>query len=265
VIKGASTAVALVTLEADGQRHFTFFRQGTADIQLRAEYLNWNAWQDVAVCHVGGVLLSGEPARSATFAAMEHTRQVGAIVSFDVNIRPMLWASRADIRDTIVEAIKHADIVKLSADEAEFLGEQSSLAIESTEMDRMYRLGEALLERGPSLVIITSGAHGALLLTTRHRIQVSPLPVRPVDTTGAGDAFIGAVLYRLVQQECNTPSDLQALSEQSLRDLGSFANLVAGLSVTRYGGISSFPFMQEVSSFAALGQEFQKQSDETKR
>ena len=47
VIKDAATAVALVTLQSDGQRHFTFFRQGTADIQLRAEYLNWNAWQDV--------------------------------------------------------------------------------------------------------------------------------------------------------------------------------------------------------------------------
>ena len=122
VVKGAPTAVALVTLQTDGQRHFTFFRQGTADIKLQAEYLNWNAWQDVAVCHVGGVLLSVEPARSATFAAMEYTRQVGSIVSFDVNIRPMLWASHADIRDTVAKAVEHADIVKLSADEAEFVG-----------------------------------------------------------------------------------------------------------------------------------------------
>jgi len=251
VVKGAPTAVALVTLQADGQRHFTFFRQGTADILLQAEYLNWSAWKDVAVCHVGGVLLSVEPARSATFAAMEHTRQIGSIVSFDVNIRPMLWASHAEIRDTVAEAIKHADIVKLSADEAEFVTESRSLAVEPMEIGRMYRLGEALLERGPRLVIITSGAQGALLLTARHRIEVPPLPVRPVDTTGAGDSFIGAVLYQLVQQGCNTPSDLQALSEQNLNNLGSFANSVAGISVTRYGGISSFPFMHEVSDFLA--------------
>ena len=265
VVKGAPTAVALVTLQRDGQRHFTFFRQETADVQLRAEYLNWNAWQDVAVCHVGGVLLSVEPARSATFAAMEQTRQVGSIVSFDVNIRPMLWASHAEIRDTIAEAIQYADIVKLSADEVEFVGDASSLAAERMEIGRMYKLGEALLERGPRLVIITSGAQGALLLTARHRVEVPPLPVRPVDTTGAGDAFIGALLYQLVQQGCSTPSDLQALSAQNLSNLGSFANSVAGLSVTRYGGISSFPSMQEVNSFAALGQEFQGQADETKR
>src|SRR5947209_3794790 len=164
VVKGASTAVALVTLQADGQRHFTFFRQGTADTQLRAEYMNWGAWQDVAVCHVGGVLLSVDPARSATFAAMEHTRQVGSIVSFDVNIRPMLWASQTDIQDTIAKAVKQADIIKLSADEAEFVGEQGSSAAEPTEMGRMDRLGETLLARGPGLVIMTSGARAAVWL-----------------------------------------------------------------------------------------------------
>ena len=104
VVREAPTAMPLVTLQADGQRHFTFFRQGTADSQFQAEDLNWGAWHDAAICHVGGVLLSTEPARSATFAAMEYTRQVGSIVSFDVNVRPTLWASPAEIRDTIAKA-----------------------------------------------------------------------------------------------------------------------------------------------------------------
>jgi fructokinase len=100
-------------------------------------------------------------------------------------------------------------------------------------------------------VIITLGANGALLLTAKHRVEIPSLPVRPVDTTGAGDAFIGAVLYTLVQQGCHTPSDLQALSEHDLNNLGSFANQVAGLSTTRYGGISSFPYLHEISGFSA--------------
>ena len=61
----------------------------------------------------------------------------------------------------------------------------------------------------------------------------------------------GAILYKLVQQGCKAPADLEALSEHDLNNLGSFANLVAGLSVTRYGGISSFPFMHEVNGFSA--------------
>ena len=261
VVKGAPTAIALVTLHADGQRHFTFFRQGTADSQLQAEDLNWSAWHDAAICHVGGVLLSVEPARSATLAAMDHTRRIGSIVSFDVNVRPALWASRTDIRDTIVKAVERADILKLSADEAEFIGEQSSSPSEPLEKSWLNTLGEALLERGPRLVIITLGANGALLLTARYRVEVPPLPVRPVDTTGAGDAFMGAVLYTLVQQGCNTPSDLLSLSEHDLSNLGSFANQVAGFSTTRYGGISSFPFMHELNGFSTSQEGFQGPPD----
>ena len=113
-------------------------------------------------------------------------------------------------------------------------------------------------------MIITLGAAGALLLTaTQHAVVPAAVSVRPVDTTGAGDAFIGAVLFKLVQQGCCTPSDLQSLSERDLSELGSFANQVAGLSVTRYGGISSFPFIQEVNSFSASQEVFQKQPGET--
>jgi len=247
VIKGAPTAVALVTLEADGQRRFTFFRQGTADLHLQAEDLNWSAWHDVAICHVGGVLLSAEPARSATLAAIDHTRQVGSLVSFDVNVRPALWASRAAIRDTLAQVVQRTDILKFSADEAAFLSAQERSSTEPLTRNELNALGEALLEKGPALVILTAGAHGALLLTAQHRVEVPALPVRPVDTTGAGDAFMGAILYQLVQQGCNTPSDLRSLTARDLSKLGSFANQVAGLSVTRYGGISSFPFMHEVN------------------
>src|SRR5438270_556491 len=126
VKREASTAVALVTLDADGQRRFTFFRQGTADSQLQAEDLDWSAWNDAAICHVGGVLLSTEPARSATLAAMEYTRRAGSIVSFDVNVRPPLWASHTVIRDTIAKGVERADILKLSVDEAEYVSDQSS-------------------------------------------------------------------------------------------------------------------------------------------
>jgi len=182
---------------------------------------------------------------------MDHTRQVGSIVSFDVNIRPTLWTSPATIQETIASAVERADILKVSADEIEYTNEQSFASSEPLERRRLNALGDALLERGPRLVIITLGANGALLLTAKHRVEVPSLPVRPVDTTGAGDAFMGAVLYQLVQHGCQTPSDLLALSEHNLNNLGSFANNVAGLSTTRYGGISSFPFMHEISGFSA--------------
>ena len=250
IIKNAPTAIALVTLYAEGQRHFTFFRHNTADSQFQAGDLDWNAWHNAAVCHVGGVLLSTEPARTATLAAMDYTRRIGSIVSLDVNVRPALWSSHADIHDTLAKAIQRTDILKLSAEEAMFVSEQSSPPKDPHDRSWLKFLGEALLARGPRLVMITLGAEGALLLTANHNIEVPARPVRPIDTTGAGDAFMGAVLYKLVQQGCATPADLLSLSKPDLNNLGNFASFVAGLSVTSHGGISSFPFIYQVNDFS---------------
>ncbi|GHO82811.1 carbohydrate kinase family protein [Dictyobacter formicarum] len=246
------TTVALVTLHPDGQRHFTFFREQTADSQLRVEDLNWDAWNDVAVCHVGGVLLSTEPGRSATLAAIEHTHQAGSIVSFDANIRPALWDSPSTIHNIMTKVVEQVDILKLSIEEAEFLIEEKEhFATDTLEPSELKRLGDALLEKGPRFVIITRGPRGALLLTHKHQIEVPAMLVRPVDTTGAGDAFMGTILYQLVQQGMSTPAELLTLSERDIRNLGTLANHVAGLSCTRYGGISSFPYMHEVRSVMA--------------
>lgn len=251
VVQGVPTALALVVLQADGQRHFTFFRQGTADSQLRTEDLNRSAWDGVAVCHVGGVLLSSEPARAATLAAIEYTRQVGAIVSFDVNIRLTLWAVPGAVKDIILQVVERADIIKLSVEEVEFLIELPDHPAEDSRGNWLEMAGDALLKMGPRLVIITLGSRGALLLTARHRVAVPALAVRALDTTGAGDAFMGAILHMLIQHGHDTAADLSTLAEQELSRLGSFANQVAGLSCTRYGGIASFPFMHEVSGFSA--------------
>jgi fructokinase len=181
---------------------------------------------------------------------MDYTRRVGSIVSLDVNVRPALWASYADIHDTLAKAVARTDILKLSAEEAAFVSDQGSLPRHPHERAWLNTLGKALLERGPRLVIITLGAEGALLLTANHNIEVPARPVRPIDTTGAGDAFMGAALYKLVQQGCATPADLLSLSKPDLNNLGNFASFVAGLSVTSHGGISSFPFIYQVNDFS---------------
>jgi fructokinase len=264
IIKQAPTAIALVTLYAAGQRCFTFYRHKTADSQFQAGDLDWSAWRDAVICHVGGVLLSTEPARTATLAAMDYTRRVGSIVSLDVNVRPALWSSRSDIHNTLAKAIECTDILKLSAEEAAYLSEQSSLPKDPHDRSWLTFLGDSLLARGPRLVMITLGAEGALLLTSSHQVEVPARPVRPLDTTGAGDAFMGAALYTLVQQGCTTPSDLSSLSEDDLNNLGNFASFVAGLSVTSYGGMSSFPFIYEVNDFTTTQEQSKEQSGKRK-
>ncbi len=235
------TALALVTLQADGQRAFTFYREHTADVLLEVSDLDWHAWQDAVVCHTGSVSLSTEPCRSATFAAIDYTRQAGSIVSFDVNVRPAFWPSVEVLRETLTKVIERTDILKLSAEEVHFLDASGHEPLQPIERDRLNALGDALLEKGPRLVMITLGSQGALLMTQKHKVEVQAVPVRTIDTTEAGDAFMGAALYALIEQGCDSPAVLSRV--------GSFASKTSALCCTRLGGIVSLPFIAEVNSF----------------
>ncbi|GAC1393927.1 MAG: carbohydrate kinase [Ktedonobacteraceae bacterium] len=244
-----ATALALVTLQEDGQRQFSFYRHRTADTLLAVVDLDWSAWQDVAICHACSITLSTEPSRTATFAAMEHTRQVGAIVAFDVNMRPAFWSSEQAMRDAMTEVVARTDILKFSVEEAYLFASSVQFpTLEQGNVEQLYQLGERLLQKGLHVIIITLGSKGALLMTSTSRVEVPTLPVRAIDTTGAGDAFMGAMLHALVQRKYASPADLAQLSADDLRQIGTFANKVAAICCTRYGGIASLPFMNEINN-----------------
>ncbi len=242
-----ATALALVSLQDDGQRQFSFYRHRTADTLLDVSDLDWNAWHDVALSHACSITLSTEPSRTTTLTAMDHTRQVGAIVSFDINIRPAFWPSEQAMRDAMTEVVVRTDVLKLSVEEAYLFDVALQFATpEQANVAQLYQLGEQLLQKGPRVVIITLGSKGALLMTSTSRVEVPTVPVHAIDTTGAGDAFMGAVLYSLVKRGYASPADLAHLTQDNLHQMGVFANKVAAISCTRYGGIESLPFMREI-------------------
>lgn len=241
-----NTTLVLVTLQDDGQREFTFYRQQTADTLLDVGDLSELIWKDVVFCHAGSVSLSVEPARAATLAALEQARQRGLPVSFDVNARPALWKSEAELRTTLARVIASVDLLKCSAEEAHLLDPELREPLDPSDSSSLLMLGQRLLERGPSLVIITRGPLGALLLTSRHALETPASTRRALDTTGAGDAFMGAILYKLMERHRITQESLAALDTQDLQELGEFANRAAGMSCTRYGGIASLPSMAEM-------------------
>ncbi len=244
-----ATALALVALQENGQRVFSFYRHRTADTLLDVSDLNPNAWQDVALCHACSITLSTEPSRTATLAAMDRTRERGALVSFDVNMRPAFWSSEQAMRDAMLEIVPRSDILKLSVEEANLFDATLQFATpEQGDVARLSGLGERLLQQGPRFVIITFGSNGALLMTSQYRVEVPTIPVRAIDTTGAGDAFMGAVLYSLAKQDYAAPADLARLTQEDLHTMGVFANKVAAISCTRYGGIESLPYLHEVEA-----------------
>lgn len=242
-----NTALALVTLQADGQREFTFYRQQTADTLLAPDELDVQAWESVTLCHAGSVLLSAEPARTAMLATLQQARQLDLTVSFDVNARLALWTSEVELRASLDQAITGVDLVKCSAEEAHFLDSRLHQAVDPGDTDRLQDLAHALLGRvSAALVIITRGPLGALLCTARQTISVPASHLQAIDTTGAGDAFMGAVLYWLSARGRTGASHLRALTDNDLQMLGTFANTAAGISCTRFGGMASLPSLQDV-------------------
>jgi fructokinase len=241
-----NTTLALVTLQEQGQREFTFYRQQTADTLLEKRDLDVRAWEDVAFCHAGSLLLASEPARSATLAALDKARGLGLLTSFDVNARPLLWVSEAELRAELSQVVARVDLLKLSAEEAHYLDATLSGPLDPADTPGLRLLATKLLAQGPTLVIITRGPLGALLINRQHSVETAALSIQAIDTTGAGDAFMGAALYQLLTRGCATTAHLAALDADELRALGVFANTAAGLSSLRYGGIASLPSLAEI-------------------
>ena len=242
----ANTTLVLVTQSRDGQRNFTFYRHRTADTLLEVTDLSPQVWEDVAIVHASSVLLAADPARSATLAALDQACLCGLLVSFDLNIRPAIWQTEAEIRETMSQVLARVDLLKCSAEEIHYLDPSMRTPPGPIDLPHLREFGHKLLEQRLSLIVITCGERGTLLMTSQHTIEVPARACEVLDTRGVGDAFMAAILRKLLEHQWTTGTQLSALSEEQLQELGAFANRVATISCARHGGILSFPYLDEV-------------------
>ncbi|CAL9133310.1 unnamed protein product [Musa acuminata var. zebrina] len=227
---GARTALAFVTLRADGEREFMFYRNPSADMLLTEAELNLDLIGRAAIFHYGSISLITEPCRSAHLKAMEAAKEAGALLSYDPNLRLPLWPSAAEAREQILSIWDQADIIKVSDVELEFL-----TGTESVEDEVAMRLWRPSLK----LLLVTLGEKGCKYYTKDFHGSVESYAVKQVDTTGAGDAFVGALLGKIVEDQ----SALQ--DEKKLRELLRFANACGAITTTKKGAIPSLPTAAE--------------------
>nr|BAX09100.1 fructokinase [Cryptomeria japonica] len=187
----ARTALTFVALRSDGEREFTFYRNPSADMLLTEAELDKDLIQQARIFHYGSISLLTEPCRSAHFAAMKMAKDAGAILSYDPNLRLPLWASPEEARNGILSIWDKADVIKVSEDEVAFLTNGGDY--EKAEVI------ETLMHPGLKLLLITEGGKGCRYHTKNFRGKIKGLAVNPVDTTGAGDAYVGAFLNELVK------------------------------------------------------------------
>ena len=229
--QGARTALAFVTLRADGEREFMFYRNPSADMLLKPEELNLELIRSAKVFHYGSISLIVEPCRSAHLKAMEVAKEAGCLLSYDPNLRLPLWPSPEEARKQILSIWEKADLIKVSDNELEFL-------TGSDKIDDATAL--TLWHPNLKLLLVTLGEHGARYYTKHFRGTVEAFHVNTVDTTGAGDSFVGSLLAKIVDDQ----SILE--DEPRLRQALKFANACGAITTTKKGAIPALPKEEDI-------------------
>ncbi|MFV0400220.1 MAG: PfkB family carbohydrate kinase [Oscillospiraceae bacterium] len=222
------TTLAFVSLDETGNRSFSFFRNPGADYMLTPEEVDVALIRQANIFHFGSLSLTHEPARSATHYALEMAKESGAVISYDPNLRPPLWDNLDTAREQILSCMPSADIVKISDEEFTFLTGEDDYASHAPAFAERY---------GISLLFITLGPGGAYYHCNGHSRAVPTYDVEVVDTTGSGDAFIGAALGRISREGL----DLSTIGDEALLELTSFANASGALTARAKGAIPAIP------------------------
>ncbi|MCB9946744.1 MAG: fructokinase [Rhodospirillaceae bacterium] len=229
----ARTALAFVSLRADGEREFMFYRHPSADMLFAPEDVDVDLIARARLLHFGSISLIDEPCRGATLHAVREARAAGLLISYDPNLRLALWRDSDAARAGMMLGWPNADVIKVSEDELDFL---------TGEADPV-RAARSLWHDRLRLLVVTRGRDGCLYLTRQFAGDLPGFAVEAVDATGAGDAFVAGLLAGLLADP--TVSE----DEARLRELCRFANAAGALATTGRGAIPALPDRARVLDF----------------
>lgn len=239
----AKTALAFVSLDDEGERAFSFYRDPSADMLFTGDEFQDSWFEQVGYFHFCSNTLTSDSIYGATLRGIEKAKSADYCISFDVNLRKNLWPKNRDALTPIWQCIKQSHIVKLCVEEMDFIRNGNSI--------------EATLKRifadTAVLVLLTDGGKPLQYFTALPSNQyqqnsLTPPVIKVVDSTAAGDAFMGGFLYQLTSQNisqstlatfCNTAHNLQ----QAL----TFACHCGAFAATHKGALSSLPRREQIT------------------
>lgn len=239
----AQTRMAYVVTTESGDRKLAdFTRIACADARLEKSDLSKELFENASVLHFGSISLIESPAREATEAAVKMAKEAGCLISYDPNVRLSLWPTDQHCKNSILNSLPWADIVKINEIELEFLTGKSDL-----EQAAVLRK-----EMGIPLLIITLDSRGAHFCTEQVARTVSGYEIELVEATGAGDGFNAGVIRGLlkhVKEVKDRRGCLKALTEEELVSIIRTANGVGALACTKAGAIPALPYQEELDKF----------------
>ncbi|NRY59579.1 carbohydrate kinase family protein [Clostridium beijerinckii] len=231
-VEKGSTTIALVGIDANGERNFDFLRG--SDGEYSFNNINLSKIDNLDIIHFGSAtgFLEGE-LKKTYFKLLEYAKSNNIYVSFDPNYRDALITPdklEMFIEDSI-KFIRESDFTKLSDEELFLLTKEKDI---TAGVNKLHELGV-------KVVTITLGSKGTYLSVDGQHEIIPSIKIKQVDSTGAGDAFVGAVLKQVSDIE-----NKQNISFEEWKDIITFANKVGAITCTNYGAIASMPILSEV-------------------
>jgi len=222
IVKGELSALTWIPVDYQGERCIYMFPNVTGKI-TEFQVMNRFAPHIRAArhFHTEASQLPLPPVRQA----MQIARDAGVRVIFDLDVSPDFFCScNLGSQEDLAASLKLVDVLKPC----------KAAAVEFTGENEPERMAQKLLQMGPKIVAITMGANGCLLASLEKTVHVPAFTVKPVDTTGAGDAFMGGLSFGLLQN-------------WDLERVGAFANACAALCCTKVGARAMSKFNEVVS------------------
>jgi fructokinase len=191
---------------------------------------------DVALVHTGSIAAALEPGAARVRAGAAAAKAAGALVTFDPNVRPGLLADPAAARERILDLLTLSDAVKLSDEDAAWL-------FPGRSVDEVL---DTVLDRGATLAAVTTGVAGSTLATAAHRVRCRPATVVAVDTIGAGDTYMAALIACLLRE----PQALRSFGGPTrawIEAAGQLASAASAVTVGRAG--ADLPWLDELAGY----------------
>lgn len=218
-----NTTLAFVELNEEGDRSFCFYRKNTADYFMPE--VSDQLIKSVDIVCVGSLMLADENCVKYALDVIERAHALGKTVAFDVNYRTDIYRDTESAVKTYKKILAVADIVKFSEDEVETFTNEYVNTLED------------------KLVLITLGKNGSEWRYKGKNGKMPAIKVKPIDTTGAGDAFFAGALS-ILDKNVGKP-----LTEQVLNDALKFGNITGALNTTGRGAIDNLPDLETVNKY----------------
>ncbi len=232
--KKRNTTLAFLNDSKTYPHQYLFYRNRTADMNLDEGDVDADMLSRTRIFHFGSLSFTHKRCRKATRKAIKAAKSKHRLISFDPNYCPVLWPGEEEARKWMLYGCSVCDILKVEASELAFITQQTTIQNGVDFLQKHYSI---------SLILVTSGEAGSQAFMGNRKVyQEAFLTNRTIDTTGAGDTFLGCCLAYILEQGME-------LSDHQLQEMLFRANAAASLETTRKGAIRAMPTQAELEDY----------------